>query len=325
MSKKESKEQEDAVTFEDAFDIEPTEVEEEVKVEQEEVPAVADEDTKTEEEPVEETPAEPEKEEPVVEEPEVVSEKSWKELGLDRFDGMTKEQIAKEIKWINRKYGEHTQEVGELRKELSDFKLKLEPKKEPEKEQPRKGLTAHEIEDFNEIYQNDPVGAVLKYGGDDIQRLIDRKLDEKLATRIPETLGKMTKEQADQLNYEKFVTSHDDYEEYVGAMQTLDASENLGTQSRPYDELYDLSKLAMTDDARYQGVYGLMKKHPTLSLKEAMKWTEPNTVKKPIITKEQVVRDVNKLKAINSTSTKNARSEKAAVVGSIDEAFEIDD
>lgn len=332
MSKKQSKEQEEIqeVTFEEAFDIEPEEVEE---VEKETAPEVTDEGEKdkpekTEEkadEQADEPAAEPEKEESAVEESEPVSEKSWKELGLDRLDGMTKEQIANEIKWINRKYGEHTQEVGKLRKELSDFKVKLEPKKEPEKEQPRKGLTAQEIEDFNTIYQTDPVGAVLKYGGDDIQRLIDQKLEEKLAAKLPETLGKMTKEQVDQFSYEKFVTSHDDYEEYVGAMQTLDAPENLGPQSRPYNELYDLSKLAMTDDSRYQSVYGLMKKHPTLSLKEAMKFTEPNNTKKPVITKEQVVRDVNKLKAINSTSTKNARSEKTAVVGSIDEAFEIDD
>ena len=238
---------------------------------------------------------------------------------MDRFDGLTNEQIAREYKWISQKYGDHSHEVGELRKKVTE----LEKTKETPDEKPvtRRGLTAPEIEDFNSMYETDPVGAVLKYGSSDFQEMIDKRVEEKLQSTLPERLSNITEEQADAVSFRNFQSSHDDADDYTEAMKTLDDPRYLGSQKRDYEELYDLVKLAGTDNKQYQQVYNLMKKHPTMAYKEAISFTGTVTSKTP---RQQVVNEVTKIKSANSTSTTKARSDTGTPAKTMDEAFALE-
>ena len=300
------KEQEE-LTYDDAFSADEADDTTEVNAEEQETaPEITEpKPDEPEVEPVAETPAEP----------------SWKDLGLDRYEGLTKEQIAREIKWINKQYGDHTHEVGELRKKIAELESKTETKVVEEKPEPRRGLTAAEVEDYNTLYEKDPVGAFIKYGESDIQRIIDKRVEEKLQTILPDKLGKITDEQADAMEFENFNSRHDDAEEYISSMKILDDPKYLGTQKRKYDELYELVKLSETDDTQYQQVYALMKKHPTMSYKEAVSFTGSKIT--PKTTRQQVVKEVEKIKQVNSASTAKANSKQGAIALDLDDAFNI--
>lgn len=255
------------------------------------------------------------------------AEKTWADLGHERFDGMSRGQIAREIDWRNRQYGEQANELGRLRKEVEELKT---PEKKPEaSEVPvRRGMTQDEVTEFNEMYERDPVGAMLKFGADDFKQMVSESVKEAMGGDFQEMVGSRVAGASEAIAYENFLTSHNDAEEYVPLMQQLDGAEYLGEQGRNYNELYELARLGKSQDLLYPTTYRYMKLHPTFSFAEAKRFAEleQRNPKASGKKREAIKKTVAKLDTVNTTSTKKSASANSDIPKSVDAAFDgVDD
>jgi len=284
--------------------------------------AFSDDDIEEESEAVEETAEEteevteepeatPELDEAVTEETEVTTEEpdKWKTYGLERYDEMTREQIASDVAWRNRKYGEQANELGELRKKLEALEVP-KPVEKPKEERP---LTEGQIVDFNKQWEQDPAKAIREYGG--LDAIVEERVAEILKNKVEPDMTAKLKEQADQMEFENFTRSNPDAN--IPAMQELDKF--LGNP-RPYGELNELAKLGLANDPIYNEVSLLMRKHATLSLTEAKKFATKSV---KTVQTAKIKEAVRKTDAVN-TKTKKAVAPKHEVM-SMDDAFDVDD
>jgi len=319
MAKKEQKESEEKGEFKtlnEAFTPEESEVtetkltEDELKVEQED------------------TTEEPEKgaEETAKLEETAEVKKTWKDLGIDRFDGMSREQQANEINWRNRVAGQQANELGELRKKVAE--LEKSPEKPEEKAPVRRGLTEAEIADYNKILEGgDPVGAFLKYGGDDFKQIISEAIKSEFQGGLKDIIGGQVDSQADSLAYSSFCQNHPDYETYEPLMQTLDGKEHLREQKRSYEELYELAKLGEDNDPLYEPTYSMLKKYPNMNVVEAKKFAslQLSNPEAAQTKRDKIKETVGKIDVVNKATAKKSASTNVEKPESIDDAFNIED
>lgn len=308
----------------------------------EDAPIVTTTETEVEKATTEEAPEAPVAKEKVSDEAEAdaPTKKSWKDFGLEGFEGKSEEEIARIIVQERREdehrrkvYGELSNEVGELRKFKTEAETKAaRPKeeKEPDLLDVMPEMTEGQILDFNAIYEKNPVKAMLKYGGDTIKQMIASQLKESLAGKVEGAVGETIAEQKDTIAYSNFLSKHDDVETFLPLMQTLDGERYLGLQNRSYEELYELAKLGphtkgTVIDPLYNPVYQLMAKHPTLSFKEALAFAKQGAgaEEKAAEKHEQVKKIINKIDSVNTASKGTPKSQGTKEVVTIDEEFEI--
>ena len=110
-------------------------------------------------------------------------EKTWKDFGLNEFEGKSNEEIAQAIQELRRdrdyqasRYGKLSNEFGELRKQTSD----KQPESKKELIDTIPDLTPGQVTDFNRIYEENPVKALIKFGGPHIEKIIEEKCLMKL-------------------------------------------------------------------------------------------------------------------------------------------------
>ncbi len=280
---------------------------------------VVDETPKGEvEEKVESTES---KEEP---EAKAVGEPTWTELGLPQYEGLTKSQVAERISFINKEYGRATNTIGELRKQIVsavDSTVKPSESKETKKSilDAMPSLSEEETIKFNEVYAQSPAKAVMMFGGD---TMVKQMVEELLEKKMPKNLDSILAEKTESIKLETFLAKNNltiDSPE-VEWMKKVD-TEYLAGQNRPYDELYELCQMWQKKDGDSSKVYELMRKHPTMTLKEAKTLIPKKQA--AVVDKTKVVNDINKLKNANHTSrTVKASEDNMQTAESIQEAFE---
>jgi len=252
------------------------------------------------------------------------SEASWKDVGLEKYESMTREQIARDIHWRNKQMGDRANEIGELRKKVERLE-QLQKNKDEEAEKPNlldsiRDLTAAETEDFNRLYEASPVKAILKYGGDSIKDLVSGEVKKALGEHVPKAVTESAQEQQEALEFKQFLLGHDDADNHLPFMKVLDQEEHLGRQHRPLEELYQLAKLAKDKDPLYSNIYGLMHKHSAMTVAEARRFAM--VMQKSPDTREKVKAEVAQIdKASTSASSTKRAADKVTKYDSIDAAF----
>lgn len=286
--------------------------------------------TTTETEVVETADADTAKVKETAEESEAeTKEQLWSELGLERYDGMTKEQIAKDILWLRRISNRQAQEVGKLRKlKVEHSAVEKAEKEVAEKVDPLdliSDLTPTQLADFNELYEQNPTRAILKYGGDYIKTMVADGIKNVLGTDVKKVVEESLSQKEEDLAYKLFKQNHpDDAEEQLPMMEVLDSPEHLGGQHRDYEELFQLSKLAANKDPIYGAVYGIIKKHPTVSLDEAKIFAKQQSTSKTnaAARRQTIKQEVGAIDTVNTATTKNKVAAKVKQFNTIDQAFE---
>jgi len=253
------------------------------------------------------------------------SEKTWEDLGLPKFEGKTREEIANEIQWNNRRRGEQANELGQLRKEVAELKAAIpeKPKAEPKPIEDRLGgMTVDQMEEFNDLYDKNPVAAILKYGEAPIQDIIDQRVRDALEAGMPDSINNIISEKTGAMEYSNFLATTPDAESYEPAMKILDSQENLGKQKRPYVELYELSRLGRAKDPLYEPVYQLCKKHPTMTFDEAKQIAVQISGSSGATkaTAAKIEKTINKIDAANTTA-KSKKADSISIHNNVDDAF----
>lgn len=201
---------------------------------------------------------------------EEVKEKTFAEFGLnERYDGMSREELAGDIKSRNTSFGHQSEQLGQLRKELAttqeqiaNFKkaadLPAEVKAEVKK------LSDYELKLWLDELQSDPHAAMRNLLGDNFGRRSDEDLGKFVSDQINEALSGYhgyTEEQA--------AMADPDYQSAAGYIQYLQTEEHFGN-TRPMMELLELWRLATTDKPSADAVYDTMKRFPGVPMKDCI-------------------------------------------------------
>lgn len=211
--------------------------------------------------------AEAAKAEEVVEE---VKEKTFADLGLnERYDGMSREELAADIKSRNTSFGHQAETMGTLRKDLAardeqiaNFKkaadLPIEVKAEVKK------MSETELARWLDELQSDPHAAMRNLLGDSFGRRSDEDLGKLVSDQINEALSSYHGYTEDQR-----AMDDPDYQAAAGYIKFLQSEEHFGN-TRPARELLDLWRLAMTDKASADAVYDTMKRFSDVPMKDCI-------------------------------------------------------
>lgn len=315
----------------------------------EDTPAT-EETTETEEKATtEEAPEAPVKEE-VSEEAETAATttevKTWKDLGLEDFEGKSQEEIAQLIVQSRREsehrdkvYGDQTNVVGDLRKQIAEAEAKItevEAKKkesgikEPDLLDQLPEMTEGEILDFNAIYEKNPVKALFKYARPVLEKMTASQVTKALEGKVEGAVDESIAQQKDNIAYTNFAGRHEDAEKFTPLMQLLDGENYLGGQKRSYEELYQLAKLGphaqgVVADPLYQPIFQLMAKHDSMSFGEALSFAKQGTAaeEKAVEKRKEVKKTIDKIDSVNTTSKGTPKSKGTKELVTIDDEFEI--
>ena len=240
----------------------------------------------------------------------------WVGLGFDKFKGKTDEEVVAQIKFERQQLGHTVNMLGDLRREIADLKKQPPPKKEVEK--PKDVLASiPDLDDadaakFNAMYEKNPIKAIMTYGGDPIKEMVAEEV--KRVVPKQESVAEVKEEIA----YSTFVNTVKPTALEVEQMKIFDKPEYLGSQARPYADLYGLSKIWLSDSVASEGVYELMRKHPTMSFDEAS-----NFMAKPKkeVDKAKIKQTINKNKKVESHPKKKSQAMPSSDL-SFDEAWD---
>lgn len=231
-------------------------VQEEVKEEltAEEIEAAAAESETTETEVVEE-----------------VKEKTWAESGLnERYDSMSREQIAGDIKQRNTAFGNLTNDNETLRRQVAELETKGNKVREAadlpaEVKSEVKKMSEEELRRWLDDLQTDPHAAIRSLLGDSFGRRSDDDLSKFIDKRVNEGLNDYhgyTEEQA--------VRADPDYPVFANYIEGLQDPKYFGDTRSPR-ELLDFARLFHTDREAANAVYGVMKRFPSVPMKDCVR------------------------------------------------------
>ena len=273
--------------------------------------------------------SEEETEEAPVEEPvaETVAEKAWKELGIEGWDGKSREQIAEEVKWQRQVKGRHDAEVGEIRRKLQEAESKLSSHAQiaglTKVEATVDQMTEGQLADFYRDMEVNPKKA--------ISNLIKSQMTEEIKAAVLESIkeqkigspDEMVGEISNKIEWRNFTEKHDDWEDYYGMMDVLTKEEHLGT-GRPYGEVYELAKLSKENEPLYRATYQLMAKSQ-MSFSDCKSYAELKIAAPVIATtkKDQIKKEVANIAGGGggATVTKEAEWQVPEGVDPMDAAF----
>jgi hypothetical protein len=252
------------------------------------------------------------------------TEQSWTELGFPQYEGMTKAEIAERISFVNKEYGRATNTIGELRKQISAA-TNVEATKSEQKNaksdiiasMPK--LSPEQAIEFNEMYEQSPVKAIMMFGGDSVVKKI---VQDEISDRVPKDIDTILNEKTERIRYETFLSNHSLTENspevlWINKVKT----EYLTGQNRPIEELYELSQMWKNKDEYCKQVYSLMKRHPTMTLEEAKNFVPKKNSN--MVDKAAIVNNVKKLNNANHTSqTTKVSEDNMKTFASVQEAFD---
>jgi len=253
---------------------------------------------------------------------EVAKEKTWAEYGLDeRFNGMSREQIAADILHRNTVYGRQGTELGQAKKDLAAAQeqlngvkkaadLSVEVKQEVQKMS--EGQLARWLEDL----QTDPHAAIRGLLGDSYGRRSEDELNELMDKRINEGLEGYhgyTEEQA--------AMADPDYQSCAGYIKQLQGQEHFGN-TRPTMELLEFARLAITNKTAADPLYDVMKRFPGVPMKECIHMI--NGRPKAEVSANKIRKEVESLAGGGMPSGSKKASE-TPVIKTMDDAFDVDD
>ena len=306
-------------SFDEAWDdAELDETQEDEKESEEDVTEEVDESEKeedTDDSDDDKTEEESDEEKDDTEEEEKKSSVDWVSLGFDKFKGKTDEEVVAQIKFERQQLGHTVNMLGDLRREIADLKKQPPPKKEVEK--PKDVVSSiPDLDDadaakFNAMYEKNPIKAIMTYGGDSIKQMVADAVKE----AVPKESVQDVKEE---IAYSTFLSTVKPSTLEVEQMKIFDKPEYLGGQARPYSDLYGLSKVWLADSEASEGVYELMKKHPTMTFEEANRFMAKP---KKEVDKAKIKQTINKNKKVESHPKKKAQAMPSADL-SFDEAWD---
>ncbi len=201
---------------------------------------------------------------------EEVKEKKWSELGLDeRFDTMSREDIATDIQYRNTVYGRQGGELGQLRKDLAAATEQLagikkaadlpaEVKAEVQK------MSEAELTRWFEDLQTDPHAAIRSLLGDNFGRRSEDDMNALIDKRVDEGLQGYHGYTEDQV-----VRADPDYPVFAQYIEGLQDPKYFGNTRSPR-ELLDFARLFHADRDAANDVYDAMKRYPTVAMKDCL-------------------------------------------------------
>lgn len=256
------------------------------------------------------------------------SEFAPSKFGLDeRYDSMSPDQFAREIKYRNEVYGRQANELGEMRRQYQEAQEKLkrfmEAADKPVEKQPEQDGITDEIitQQFYQLMEKGQPQKALelllkdrmtpKFDDEAFQKAVDERVREHL-------------NQFQQHTAEESIKGDPDYPMYRGYIDILRQDEHLGNTRKPA-ELLAFSKLNAENNALGNLVYSNMKQYPTMSFDDAKKFAELtlNSSSTEQAKKDSYRKTVQK---INDTAPANsaAKSSQAEQINSMDDAFDVD-
>lgn len=252
---------------------------------------------------------------------EEVKEKTWAQLGMhERYDGMSRQEIATDILHRNTVHGRQTGEVGQLRKDLAAAQeqlagvkkaadLPVEVKAEVQK------MSEAELSRWLEDLQTDPRAAIQSLLGDNFGRRSDDDMNAIIDKRVDEGLQGyhgFTQDEA--------AKSDVDYPIYADYIEGLQRPEHFGNTRSPR-ELLDFARLYDADKDAANAVYDAMKRFPRVPIKDCVHMV--NGRPKAEVSADKIRQQVNELSGV----TKTSGSHKASAtpnIKSMDDAFDGD-
>lgn len=252
---------------------------------------------------------------------EEVKEKTWAELGLnERFDGMSRADIAGDILHRNTVHARQADEVGQLRKDLAarDEKLAnitkaadlpVEVKAEVKK------MSAQELERFLMDFQTDPDEAMDRRFGERFGRRSDKEIKElmsEVAQDVVSGYHGYTQEQT--------AMADPDYQSCAGYIKMLQDEEHFGN-TRSTMELLELSRLVLTDKESADPVYEAMKRFPSVPMQECIHMVSGRP--KATVDANKIRKQVKSIAGGGLPSGANKVSQTEAV-DDMDDAFDAD-
>jgi hypothetical protein len=251
---------------------------------------------------------------------------SWGRHGLERYEGMTKEQIARDIRYHNQQFGQATNEVGRLRKRVAELEAVQQPPKEKRDifDKPP-AMTEGEIVDYMRLSQDDPRAAVLKYAGPQIREFIKETIQSHLKEGFQGELGQYVEGVSQHMAMKNFFIEHPDARAYGPTMALLDKEENLGVQDRTPHELFQIAKLAEDQDPLYPQIYAYMKQN-NMSFAQAHEITELqlSAPQNAEAKRDAVKKKVARIQATNPRGTTQKTVPKDVVYPTVTQAMQVD-
>ncbi len=239
----------------------------------------------------------------------------------ERFDGMSREEIAADIQHRNTVHGRQAGELGQLRKDLATATeqlagvkkaadLPVEVKAEVQK------MSEAELGRWLEDLQTDPRAAIQSLLGDkfgrrsedDMNALIDKRVDEGL-----QGYHGYTEEQA--------MRADPDYPVFASYIEGLQDPKYFGNTRSP-TELLDFARLQAADKDAADALYPVMKQFPSVPMKECVHMV--NGRPKATVDAEKIRKQVNSLSGVTTTSAAQKRS-SSEKIPDMDAAFDLDD
>lgn len=207
------------------------------------------EEVQTEEVQTEETPTETPAQ----------AELNWAEYGLPQWAGKKPDEIAGHIKGFYKKYGELTNELGELRKMKEKFSQVEQTVTEKPKTSEFKKLDETEYKIFAEQFIDDPIGAMGRFVLPQLQERITNQILEQLDEKIRPEIETVSKNLSYDQSFNQFVKANPDWVEHQELMAELMTNQALG-EDADFDEVLSLSKLYKSDSKLAAETYQLMKR-----------------------------------------------------------------
>ena len=250
---------------------------------------------------------------------EEVKEKTFAELGLnERYDGMSREELAIDIKSRNTSFGHQSEVLGTLRTDLAAANEQIAGIKKAadlpaEVKEEVKKMSESELARWLEDLQSDPHTAVRSILGDNFGRRSDDDLSKIIGDQINEALAGYHGYTEDQA-----VMSDPDYQAAAGYIKQLQGEEHFGN-TRPATELMELWRLVTTDRASADAVYDTMKRFPGVPMKECGFMVDGRS--KTTVSADKIRKQV---KGIASTGLPSGSNKVSSTenIGDMDDAFD---
>ncbi len=189
--------------------------------------------------------------------------KTWKDFGLGNLEGKSTEQIAQEISYRNKLYGDQSNEIGTMKRKMQEYETKITDfeklaGREPETKVADQ-MTEGQLADFYRDLEKDPRKAIndlIKSSmTEDIKAAVLADIKEQGIGSSDEKLS----EAVNDIKWRNFTEKNTDWEDYRGMMEVLTKEEHFGGD-RPPDDIYELAKLSKTNVQLYRATYQLMVK-----------------------------------------------------------------
>ena len=251
----------------------------------------------------------------------------WADYGLERYDTMTREQIANEHKYRGKIYGDQSNREGEYKRQIAEQAKQLEEfhslaGREPEKPAEDFSMSAGQKTDFYENFERNPQEAIWSLVQGQVEKML--KDPEMLTETFSEQLQDMFGQYHDYSQKER-VMSDPKYPEHAPYIELLSQPEHLGN-TRTHRELLDFALLHKENATLADETYDWMKKYRDMTFDEcrtnaAMRLRDKGATEDD---KDNFRKKVANLTGVEKGGGVQKKSQ-ADKIDSMDDAFDMED